>query len=128
MGDADQRERALDFSFPYFAGPNVYAKTKPTAAPVIDHFVDVSPSECSTKAPASILALHVDGPVSFDNADTLKLVRERCSWLAFACRRSSTAFSTGGMYPAIGGTELLVRAADVGKANNALHRRHHRSE
>jgi hypothetical protein len=33
----------------------------------------------------------------------------------------------GGMYPAIGGAELLVRAEDLEKANQALHRRHHRS-
>jgi Putative prokaryotic signal transducing protein len=34
--------------------------------------------------------------------------------------------NAGGMYPAIGGAELLVRAEDVGKANDALHRRHRR--
>jgi hypothetical protein len=33
----------------------------------------------------------------------------------------------GGMYPAIGGADLLVRAEDVDKANDALHRRHRRS-
>jgi hypothetical protein len=37
------------------------------------------------------------------------------------------ADNAGGMYPAIGGAELLVRAEDVEKANDALHRRHHRS-
>ena len=37
------------------------------------------------------------------------------------------ADNAGGMYPAIGGVELLVRAEDVEKANDALHRRHHRS-
>lgn len=36
------------------------------------------------------------------------------------------ADDAGGMYPAIGGAELLVRAEDFGKANDALHRRHHR--
>jgi hypothetical protein len=30
----------------------------------------------------------------------------------------------GGMYPSIGGADLLVRAGDVDKANDALHRRH----
>jgi Putative prokaryotic signal transducing protein len=35
------------------------------------------------------------------------------------------ADDAGGMYPAIGGAELLVRAEDVEKANKALHRRHH---
>jgi hypothetical protein len=37
------------------------------------------------------------------------------------------ADNAGGMYPAIGGAELLVRAEDAKKANDALHRRHHRS-
>ncbi len=32
----------------------------------------------------------------------------------------------GGMYPAIGGAELLVRSQDAVRANEALHRRHHR--
>ena len=33
--------------------------------------------------------------------------------------------NAGGMYPAIGGADLLVRAEDIEKATNALHRRHH---
>jgi hypothetical protein len=36
------------------------------------------------------------------------------------------ADDAGGMYPAIGGAELLVRSEDVKKAHDALHRRHHR--
>jgi hypothetical protein len=36
------------------------------------------------------------------------------------------ADDAGGMYPAIGGAELLVRTEDVDKANDALHRRHRR--
>ncbi len=32
----------------------------------------------------------------------------------------------GGMYPAIGGAELVVRSEDAVRANAALHRRHHR--
>jgi hypothetical protein len=32
----------------------------------------------------------------------------------------------GGMYPAIGGTDLLVRTEDVEKATDALTRRHRR--
>ena len=59
------------------AKTSVYAKTKPKAAPVIDHFVDLRPNECSVKAPAEIRALSVDGPASFDNATTRKLVREQ---------------------------------------------------
>jgi hypothetical protein len=37
------------------------------------------------------------------------------------------ADDAGGMYPAIGGVELLVRSEDVDNANDALHRRRHRS-
>ena len=37
------------------------------------------------------------------------------------------ADNAGGMYPAISGAELLVRSEDVDKANEALHRRHRRS-
>ena len=33
------------------------------------------------------------------------------------------ADNAGGMYPAISGAELLVRAQDVDKAHDALHRR-----
>ena len=36
--------------------------------------------------------------------------------------------NAGGMYPAIGGTDLLVRTEDVEKATDALHRRHRRSD
>lgn len=34
----------------------------------------------------------------------------------------------GGMYPAIGGAELLVRAEDGARADEAIHRRHHRDD
>ena len=36
------------------------------------------------------------------------------------------ADNAGGMYPAIGGADLLVRAEDVQRANEALNRRHTR--
>jgi hypothetical protein len=36
--------------------------------------------------------------------------------------------NAGGMYPAMDGAKLLVRAEDVTRANEALHRRHRRSE
>lgn len=36
------------------------------------------------------------------------------------------ADNAGGMYPAISGAELLVRAEDAQKASDALSRRHHR--
>ena len=35
--------------------------------------------------------------------------------------------NAGGMYPAVGGADLLVRAEDVQRANEALNRRHRRS-
>jgi hypothetical protein len=38
------------------------------------------------------------------------------------------ADNAGGMDPAISGAELLVRSEDVDKANDALHRRHRRSD
>ena len=34
--------------------------------------------------------------------------------------------NAGGMYPAIGGADLLVKAEDAEKATEALHRRHRR--
>jgi hypothetical protein len=34
--------------------------------------------------------------------------------------------NAGGMYPVLAGADLLVRAEDVDKANEALHRRHQR--
>jgi len=36
--------------------------------------------------------------------------------------------NAGGMYPGIAGADLLVRAEDVEKATEALHRRHRRSK
>jgi putative signal transducing protein len=38
------------------------------------------------------------------------------------------ADNAGGMYPAIGAVELLVRAEDAKNATDALHRRHRRSD
>jgi hypothetical protein len=34
--------------------------------------------------------------------------------------------NAGGMYPALAGADLLVRADDIERANDALHRRHQR--
>jgi hypothetical protein len=45
--------------------------------PTIDHFVQVSPQQCATQAPAAIQMASVDGPGSFDNAATKKVVREQ---------------------------------------------------
>ncbi|WP_418001426.1 putative signal transducing protein [Luteitalea pratensis] len=36
--------------------------------------------------------------------------------------------NAGGMYPAIAGADLLVRAEDGERAAHALQRRHHRSQ
>ena len=36
------------------------------------------------------------------------------------------ADNAGGMYPALSGAELLVRAEDAAQARDALHRRHQR--
>ena len=45
--------------------------------PVIDHFVDLSTSECATKAPDAIKNASVKGPASFDNAESKRIVRQR---------------------------------------------------
>ena len=55
----------------------IYPKVKPAAIPVIDHFVDVAPSECGTKAPLEIRSVSVNGPASFDNAASKRIVREQ---------------------------------------------------
>ena len=44
-----------EFGGNVLAGNEIYAKATPTGVPVIDHFVDVSPSECATKAPAEMM-------------------------------------------------------------------------
>jgi nuclease S1 len=59
------------------ARDQIYAVANPTAVPVIDHFVDLTPGECETKAPTAILAATVDGPDSFDNTPTKKIIREQ---------------------------------------------------
>jgi hypothetical protein len=53
-----------------------YGKATP-AIPVIDHFVDLSPSQCKTKAPPEIIAITVDSNASFNNQPTLDQVREQ---------------------------------------------------
>lgn len=60
-----------------FAKDNIFAGVKPTAIPVIDHFVDLTPSECKTKAPAEIRNITVDGPQSFNNDPTKLIVRRQ---------------------------------------------------
>jgi hypothetical protein len=58
------------------AHDNIYPVIKPAAIPIIDHFVDLRPSECSTKAPDEIRMALVDGPASFNN-DASKLIARR---------------------------------------------------
>ena len=55
---------------------DIYAKAKPAAVPIIDHFVDVSPAHCEL-APAAIRNISVDGPGSFDNAAAKAIVRSQ---------------------------------------------------
>ena len=59
------------------ARDEIYAKAKPTAVPVFNNFVDLSPSECATRAPAEITSASVKGPALFDNADAKRIVRKR---------------------------------------------------
>jgi S1/P1 Nuclease len=60
-----------------FAKDNIYPQVKPTAIPVIDHFVDLRPSECGTKAPTEIRTATVNGPLSFSNDATQLIVRRQ---------------------------------------------------
>src|SRR5262245_54385744 len=53
-----------------------YGKTTPSV-PTIDHFMQVSSKMCAAQAPREILMVTVDGPGSFDNEHTKKLVREQ---------------------------------------------------
>lgn len=59
------------------ARDDIYAKAKPTAVPIINHFVAVSPSQCATNAPSEITNASVRGLHRFDNAASKKIVRER---------------------------------------------------
>jgi hypothetical protein len=59
------------------AKDDIYPKVKPTAIPIIDHFVDLRPSECSVKAPPEIRNALIDGPMSFGNDATELIVRRQ---------------------------------------------------
>ncbi len=52
----------------------VYKDAKPPI-PVIDHFVDVTPSKCDTQAPPEINAIVLDARASYDNPEALLVVR-----------------------------------------------------
>jgi S1/P1 nuclease len=56
---------------------NVYAAVQPQPIPIIDHFVDLRPPECGTKAPAEIRSVIVNGPLSFSNDPTKLIVRKQ---------------------------------------------------
>lgn len=55
---------------------DVYGKATP-AIPVIDHFVDLRPKECPTKAPEEIKALRIDARGSYNHKETLDIVRQQ---------------------------------------------------
>jgi hypothetical protein len=74
-GQTDPKQMAAQ-SFA-LAKADVYPKIKPSAPPTINHFVDLRPEECSTKAPLEIRQTMVDGPASFNNAGTKKIVRQQ---------------------------------------------------
>jgi hypothetical protein len=69
------------------AKDQIQAQVKPAAVPVIDHFVDVSPSQCATNAPIEIKNASVKGPASFDNAASKNIVENDCSRRASGWRR-----------------------------------------
>jgi hypothetical protein len=56
---------------------NVHAAVQPTPIRIIDHFVDLRPSECGTKAPPHIRSVIVNGPLSFGNDPTKLIVRKQ---------------------------------------------------
>jgi hypothetical protein len=58
------------------AKTRVYAGIKPKPAPVINTFIDISPSECS-KAPAAVRNLVLQGPNTFRDAGSLRIVRHQ---------------------------------------------------
>jgi hypothetical protein len=53
-----------------------YGKAKP-AVPVINRFINVSPSLCKKQAPFEINAITVDAKGSYDNQPTLDLIRQQ---------------------------------------------------
>jgi len=59
------------------AKTRIYPNITPKPAPVIPTFIDVSPRECSTEAPAEIRALVVKGPGTFRDATSLRIVRRQ---------------------------------------------------
>ena len=56
---------------------SLYAAVQPMPIPIIDHFVDLRPSECGTKAPLEIRSVVVNGPLSFSNDPTRLIVRRQ---------------------------------------------------
>jgi hypothetical protein len=59
------------------ARDHIYPLVKPVAVPIIDHFVDLRPSECNTKAPLEIRSVTADGPASFGNDATRLIVKRQ---------------------------------------------------
>jgi hypothetical protein len=58
------------------AGTEVYRKAKP-AIPVINKFIDISPSQCKALAPPELNAITVDAKGSYNNQETLDVVRQQ---------------------------------------------------
>lgn len=67
----------------------IYPKTLPKPVPVIDHFVDLRPDECRTKAPMQILSRLMS--TAQDHSTTMQpstLSASKCSRQAFGSLRS----------------------------------------
>jgi hypothetical protein len=74
-GETDTTDEAAEaFAL---AKESIYPVVKPAAIPVIDHFLDFPPSQCSTKAPLEIRNVTVDGPGSFGADATALIVRRQ---------------------------------------------------
>jgi hypothetical protein len=68
-----------------FAKDNIYPKVEPTAIPVIDHFVDLRPSERGTKAPTEIrmarsTALCRSATTPHDSLSADSSIGQVCGW------------------------------------------------
>jgi hypothetical protein len=56
---------------------DIYAKAKPAPVAVIDHFVDLTPQQCDSRAPKAIKDITVDAKASFDNDAARAIVRSQ---------------------------------------------------
>jgi hypothetical protein len=58
------------------ARTEAYGRAKP-AIPVINKFIDVSPSQCKALAPPQLNAITIDAKGSYDNQVTLDVIRQQ---------------------------------------------------